>query len=223
MFQGLLGGFRVMLDALVGTDLATGHGIFAQIVFSLLISIAVLTGRPSTGFVPSRSLTRLAAALVAILFLQIVFGAFVRHSPTALVQRLHYLTAFVATALAVGVILAIMTRPAARQRAGLWAPLLAIILVCQLVLGVEAWMAKFGSYTLPELVKITTWYGAIRTAHALVGSGLFATSLIIALRLRVPRSAGVRTPSERTDDWYEPPADPARVETLASAFRRDAP
>ena len=47
MIQGLFGGFRVMLNELVGTDLATVHGIFAQVVFCLLISIAVLTGRPS--------------------------------------------------------------------------------------------------------------------------------------------------------------------------------
>ena len=48
----------------------------------------------------------------------------------------------------------------------------------QIVLGVEAWMAKFGSYTLPELVTITTQYATIRTAHALVGSGLLATALV---------------------------------------------
>ena len=32
MIQGLLGGFRVKLNDLVGTDLAAVHGIFAQVV-----------------------------------------------------------------------------------------------------------------------------------------------------------------------------------------------
>ena len=38
--QGLLGGFRVLLNALVGTDLALIHGLFAQLVFTLLVSVA---------------------------------------------------------------------------------------------------------------------------------------------------------------------------------------
>src|SRR5947209_8825556 len=33
--QGLLGGFRVVLNELAGTDLAAVHGLFAQFVFSL--------------------------------------------------------------------------------------------------------------------------------------------------------------------------------------------
>src|SRR6185437_10743718 len=41
--QGLLGGFRVVLHAILGTNLAVIHGRFAQIVFSLLVSLAVLT------------------------------------------------------------------------------------------------------------------------------------------------------------------------------------
>ena len=41
--QGLLGGFRVVLHAWLGTNLAILHGCFAQIVFSLLVSLAVVT------------------------------------------------------------------------------------------------------------------------------------------------------------------------------------
>src|SRR5205814_4599564 len=43
--QGLLGGFRVVLNALVGTNLALIHGLFAQLVFALLVSLAVFTSR----------------------------------------------------------------------------------------------------------------------------------------------------------------------------------
>src|SRR6185437_17007599 len=35
MIQGLLGGFRVRLDALFGPELAPIHGVFAQVVFCL--------------------------------------------------------------------------------------------------------------------------------------------------------------------------------------------
>ena len=38
--QGLLGGFRVRLHALFGTNLAVIHGCFAQLVFALLVCLA---------------------------------------------------------------------------------------------------------------------------------------------------------------------------------------
>src|SRR6266852_5378182 len=41
--QGLLGGFRVKLNALVGTDLALIHGSFASVIFTLLVSLALFT------------------------------------------------------------------------------------------------------------------------------------------------------------------------------------
>src|SRR5580700_10099134 len=46
--QGLLGGFRVRLNALYGLDLAVIHGCFAQLVFGLLVVTAVATAPPST-------------------------------------------------------------------------------------------------------------------------------------------------------------------------------
>ena len=75
MVQGLFGGFRVMLNELVGTDLATIHGIFAQVVFCLLVSIAVLTGRPPSSELPERAgwrLTWRSAALTVLVFVQVV-------------------------------------------------------------------------------------------------------------------------------------------------------
>lgn len=222
MIQGLIGGFRVMLDALVGTDLATVHGIFAQVVFCVLAAIAVATGRPPTASLErTRFLARLSAVLVAFLFAQIVLGAFVRHSPTPLTQRLHFLNAFAATAMAVGLVVAMYGRPAAWLRAGLWVPLLALLLAAQLALGVEAWMAKFGSYQLPDLVKITTWYASIRTAHALVGSGLLAASLVIALRLRMPSPQVVRRQVEGEAGWIEPVIPAPHGEPIGSRFRSE--
>src|SRR5947199_158364 len=46
MVQGMLGGFRVRLNALFGTDLAVVHGCFAQVVFALLVGLAYLVHRP---------------------------------------------------------------------------------------------------------------------------------------------------------------------------------
>jgi heme A synthase len=191
MIQGLLGGFRVKLNELVGTDLATVHGVFAQVVFGLLVSLAVLTARPVNAAPISREVRTGSVVLAVLVFVQIVWGAMVRHDPTALTQKLHFLTAFAATGVAVWLLVGIFADPAAKSRVKIGAHLLSGLLLLQLYLGVEAWMEKFGQGMLPELVPITKENAAIRTLHALVGSALFATSLALAVRLRQTKHAAV--------------------------------
>ena len=191
MIQGLLGGFRVRLNAWVGTDLAPVHGVFAQVVFALLVTLAVLTARRSTReSLPAEAASRcrkLALALVGFVFVQLIWGALVRHNPTPLAQRLHLLTAFlvVGTAMALSKTVSRSTGSAAglrRTNALLW-----IVLVLQVTLGVEAWMGKFASGVLPELQKITPGQAIIRTAHVLVGTGILATSVtFVLLTFRFP-------------------------------------
>ena len=43
--QGLLGGFRVVLDEWMGDNLKLIHGVFAQVMFAFLVSLAFLTSR----------------------------------------------------------------------------------------------------------------------------------------------------------------------------------
>jgi heme A synthase len=212
MIQGLLGGFRVKLNELVGTDLAAFHGVFAQVVFGLLVALAVVTARPAPApYAPETRLHRWAVALAHLIFLQVVFGALVRHYPVPLSQRLHFLTAFVATILAVLVIRVVLSDPYARARAGAFAWVLAGLVVVQLYLGVEAWMVRFGQYKLPDQVQVTAESGAIRSFHALVGSGVWAAALALALRLRpgaVPAN---------TLEPVEPEPARERAHTTASA------
>ena len=223
MIQGLLGGFRVKLNELVGTDLAAFHGVFAQVVFGLLVTLAVVTARPvaTAGYGPGARRLRLwASAFAHLIFLQVVFGALVRHYPTPLAQRLHFLTAFLATAVGVLVLRAVFADPAARRRAGAFAWALVVLIALQLYLGVEAWMAKFGQYTLPELVKVTAESGAIRTLHALVGSGVWAVSLALAIRLRsvaVPPN----TLEPEASVWAGPRLHAPAPEGAATRFRGD--
>ncbi len=192
MIQGLLGGFRVMLNELVGTDLAAVHGVFAQVVFGLLASLVVLTGWPAgTGSDRrGRALVGWSVGLVGLLYVQVAWGAVVRHDPTPLALRMHFLTAFLATAAAVWVLRGVWGEPGAKSAVGGLAWVLVGLLGVQLILGVEAWMEKFGSYTLPELVPVTEKNATIRTLHALVGSGLVATSVMIAVRLRLAAGPG---------------------------------
>jgi heme A synthase len=204
MIQGLLGGFRVKLNELVGADLAAFHGMFAQVVFGLLVMIATYTARPAavTGDpLEARRLRRAANLFAHLVFIQVVFGALVRHYPLPLTQRLHFLTAFLATAVAVWLLRAVFASPDARARAGWVAWSLSVLLTLQLYLGIEAWMAKFGAYMLPELVPVTPEGGAIRTLHALIGSGVWGVSLMLLIRLR---SAGA--PADTLDRTESAPA-----------------
>ena len=81
--QGVLGIFRVNLDRWLGPWLALIHGCFAQLVLAVLVSVAVLTspawrrGGPAAG---TRTGPRRATLVLTVaLYLQIVFGAAVRH------------------------------------------------------------------------------------------------------------------------------------------------
>src|SRR5262249_55947500 len=68
--QGVLGIFRVKLNALAGADLAMVHGLFAQLVVATLVGVAVVTSRdwwreyPSAGRTDLRRLAALLAVCV---------------------------------------------------------------------------------------------------------------------------------------------------------------
>lgn len=187
MIQGLMGGLRVRLHVLVGPQLALIHGIFAQLVFSLLVALAVLTAKrralPESDLDALSNCRKLAILLIALVFVQLVWGAMVRHDPRPLVQRLHLLTAFAVVAAAVYLI-----KSAAGLGLGRVSAVLAVLLVLQLAAGVEAWMEKFASGVPPELQKVLTLKEAsVRTLHVLIGSGILATSVAFALLTRRPR------------------------------------
>ncbi|HEX4608550.1 MAG TPA: hypothetical protein VH092_10125, partial [Urbifossiella sp.] len=194
--QGLLGGFRVKLNELVGTDLAAVHGVFGQVTFATLVTAAVLTARPAAGDMPDavrRRLGRSALGLVGLLFVQLTLGAWVRHAPDSLGQRLHILVAFLAVAKAVSLLRAGFTTPAVRPRVAAWGWALGVLVTLQVTLGVEAWMGKFGEEArrgkpagavLAEAEQVNVKQAAIRTAHALVGTGVLAAAVGLALRVR---------------------------------------
>ncbi len=179
--QGVLGIFRV---SRISTALAALHGCAAQLVFATLVGVAVLLSgawsRPAT----TRELRWPAAFLMALIYVQIVFGAFMRHLLDPVAQRLHILLAFVVV---VGVLwLARKVRkeeasPAAR----LAAHLLAAFVVLQPILGVEAWIRRFGSGELPDAVASTFWGDFMRSGHHVLGTLIFAaTAALVCLLFR---------------------------------------
>ena len=185
MIQGLLGGFRVRLNAWAGTDLAAVHGIFAQVVFSMLVGLAVLTTAPRETYKVHEYRGRLPLVLTALVFVQLIWGVLVRHHPSALVQRFHLMFAFAVVATAV---------PLIGSRRGFGVCLLAVFLVLQVMLGVEAWMGKFASGVLPELQRVSKGQAIVRTGHVLIGTGILATSVALVLASR--RQPGSAQPGD---------------------------
>jgi cytochrome c oxidase assembly protein subunit 15 len=187
--QGLLGGFRVKLNALAGTDLAIVHGCFAQVIFAVLVSLAVAT---APGWVvafaaptpAARTLRRWSLLTVGLVFLQLVFGALVRHTHAPLWGRFHLLTAFAVVATVVVLVLRVFTDADRKRPVARTAVVLGVLVGVQLLLGVEAWMIQFGSGELPEMVQVTLPRAILRTAHVLTGAGILATAVVLAVQVR---------------------------------------
>jgi cytochrome c oxidase assembly protein subunit 15 len=202
--QGLLGGFRVVLHALLGTNLAIIHGCFAQIVFSLLVSLAVITSaRFATVSMRGEESPRLriwSLVLTTLVFFQLVWGALLRHTNGALAQRMHLFTAFAVVAVAVWFARTALASPEARGVLGRTFILIGVLLTLQILLGVESWLGKFAGVLLPELRKPTIGQAATRVAHVLVGSFILATcvaqSVLLHVRARsVSESASLAYPA----------------------------
>lgn len=187
--QGVFGILRVKWNALAGAELAAFHGCFGQLTFATLVAVAVMVSRhwTTTPAVQGGGLGRMAAGLGAVVFLQIVFGAVLRHHRDPLAQRVHVLLAFI-------VLLGFFWLYARLRDADAdavtirVAHLLATILLIQPILGVEAWIGRFGAGTLPELVPSSPLLDLVRSGHHLLGTLIFATTVALAVLLRRPSS-----------------------------------
>src|SRR5262249_3453739 len=152
----LLGGFRVFWHAEIGLGLKIVHGFTAQVFFAFLAGFAFLLHREGRGggdvVRPSPWLRRWSRVALGLVFAPVLFGVLLRHTLDPVWQRGHLLAAF-AVVTAVAGLVKLTYEDAARDRAAIRGVLLLAALVAvQLLLGVEAWMVKFSSGVLPELV-----------------------------------------------------------------------
>jgi heme A synthase len=183
MLQGLLGGFRVKLNALFGPDLAIIHGCFAQVVFAALAALTVVTGPRFRHPVQTPApVPRGSKYLVGILFLQLVLGALLRHTTAPLWQRLHLLTAFAATTGIVWLTFRVLSDQPRCDHLVRPVLILAVLTGLQILLGAEAWMGRFSPGGLPpELRPVTIGQAVVRTGHVVVGSCVLAAGVVTAL------------------------------------------
>jgi cytochrome c oxidase assembly protein subunit 15 len=196
MAQGLVGGLRVYLDALLGTHLAATHGVFSQVVLAIAVCVFVGLRRPQEIPADDRmahesAARRAAMILVLFVFGQVIAGAILRHTQSPMGPRLHLLLAFaiVGGTLIVGRFLADAPRNVRRLYHGLL-----VLIVIQLALGIESWLIKYANgFSTASFRRITELDALMRTAHAVVGYALFAVTVALALALRtVSRVAGGR-------------------------------
>jgi heme A synthase len=211
--QGLLGGFRVYLHALLGPKLAAVHGLFGQVVFSLLVCLAVLTSRrfaaAALSRAESRRLLRLGLVLTTAALTQVASGVLMRHLNDPIAQRVHFVAAFAVVGAAAWLGAAVPSSPDVRRVLGAPFLLLGGLLLVQVMLGVEAWLSKYAGVLLPEAEPVTVSQAVVRTAHVLVGSWVLATSVAITLLAsrRVPQPAAAPAPrGTDLEAYYRPVA-----------------
>ena len=176
--QGVLGGLRVVL---LQHTLAIIHGCLAQAFFALTVSLALFTSAEWRGPVPAAiadggRLRRLATITTALIYLQIVFGALLRHTGERLDAHL-----LIAALVAIHVVLLILRIARAHRdcpelvRPGYF---LTTLLLFQFAIGALSYVGKFTTmldWPIEAIVLLTT-------THLIVGALMLATSLWITLK-----------------------------------------
>ncbi len=179
IFQGLLGGLRVRLNS---TLLASVHGVSAQLLFGLLVVLAVATSRewmtPAASKTPDRVRLRwLSLGLVCLFVCQVVAGATLRHFGVGVEWHVGVgiSAALFAIALASVIELRKVDYPALVKPVRL----LELALLTQLVLGVSAWwmLRPFDGIARP----VTAVQALIRTGHQGTGAIVLGCSVALAL------------------------------------------
>src|SRR6266566_6212282 len=198
--QGLLGGLTVKL--MLPLVVSAAHATLAQLFFCTTVSLAVFTSpgwnkdRPEIEEQRSLPLRYLCVAAVAVIFLQLIVGATLRHSatwdkplPTDLLLT-HIVGAIAVTLLLGSVALMILRRHSTETFLTRPAKIALSLLVVQLLLGIAAYITRMSSPNDPQPLNPMV---GITVAHVACGALVFATTIVLTLRaFKVLRS---RAPS----------------------------
>jgi heme A synthase len=190
--QGILGIFRVQLNAVIGPSLALVHGTFATVAVGLLLTQAVVTSRSWSLTIPNEQklkvLRRWAIATTAAALLQVVFGGLIRHQDLPLGARLHLIGAFVVFAFVfVTIKFAKEADNSAFQRLS---RVLMALLTIQVLMGIEAFFFWMPRHYFPETIGLESVAVQLtRSAHYVVGNLICATLFVVSAKaLWAPRA-----------------------------------
>lgn len=181
--QGVLGGVRVLRESF---DLAQVHGAFAAVVFSILAVLITMLGRHWIGAASDNQgadvehLRPFALLCVLALGFQYFLGGLIRHHGTGLHEHLA-MGGVSLVLLLVNAWLAWGSGVHWIRRGGVW---LAVVVAVQVLLGLAAWVLKFGhAATGYVAVADSIEQVIVRTAHTLVGILTFMVSIIYTTRV----------------------------------------
>jgi cytochrome c oxidase assembly protein subunit 15 len=199
ILQGTLGGLRVLENS---GNLAFLHGAVGQAVFAALGAVMVVSSRrfQQARHEPSLAAQRalpVAIAATAVVYLQIVLGAWLRHGHDDLVLLAHLLTVLL-------VVTAILVLAKALRGAGEASALarlprwLFTALISQALLGIVAFMSVY-RFVGPNPTSMEQ--ALFPTLHVLGGAALLAATLASVLwSWRVRRVAAEPAQAARTLD-----------------------
>jgi cytochrome c oxidase assembly protein subunit 15 len=202
--QGLLGGITVLW--FLPTPVSTAHAGLAQIFFCLTVAISLFTSRswahPAIEPVDDRRLRLTATTATALIYLQIIVGATMRHSdaglaipdfplvfgglfppewtPQIAIHYAHRLGALIVTLAVAATVSHVYFHHSHRPELCRPAAILGVLVLTQVTLG---------AYVIWSEKNV-----AVNTAHVVVGALTLATSLVLTLRshrVRFRRAAAV--------------------------------
>jgi cytochrome c oxidase assembly protein subunit 15 len=176
--QGVIGGLRVILQE---RTLAIIHAAFAQAFFALTVSLVVFTSAGWSRNLQSGTLAngarlrRLCICTTAVIYVQALFGAILRHTGERLDAHLFFAAV---VALHVSFIVSRIARWHAHQlELARPAGLLGALLLAQLSLGFASYVGKFTS-----ALRLTTGTVVLlTTSHLVVAALMLASSLVLTL------------------------------------------
>jgi cytochrome c oxidase assembly protein subunit 15 len=178
LIQAVMGGLRVTDKS---TTLAVVHGVFAQMVFAGMASLAVVAGRAYEGLKATERETAgmergLTALLTGSLVVQLMLGALVRHTNALVMMHILMAAAVGVMALACGFrAWGLHGDIPALKKSGI----AVMVVVClQLMLGVLALVFRSGPLGEP-----TVGGAFLTTAHQANGAVLLAVSGILMVRV----------------------------------------
>jgi heme a synthase len=180
MLQGVLGGLRVILLA---QTLAIVHACLAQAFFALLVCITYCTAdmRPKSpvdsSAQPLTGLRRLGILTTVLIYLQIVFGAVLRHTGNRL--ETHLVLAGLVALLVLALNMHVWRHYGEEDSIVQPVMLLSGLLLAQLSLGLGAYLVK---YTPMAALATSGLRVSLTTAHLALGSLLLVASLVLTLR-----------------------------------------
>lgn len=184
VFQGLLGGATVLFGLPAGSKaISIVHAGVGQIVFCLAMALAVLLESRGGMVLPTQTQkgTRLfwmGATCACLLFLQVLFGARLRHTGEGLLS--HLIVAAAATALLLYWGSRLLKSGILMDRSATIFRLLGLLGV-QILLGALSWTARLPGIG-PASVQADL---VIRTGHMAAGALLLAGVVILTLRTRL--------------------------------------